>query len=121
MTFVHDPRVRELLARAGLPEDHDWFEQLDDGSWKLLSACDGDDMASIDAWHKRRYARALATRRKVRDGRTDLLRCDVLVRGGEFCGRSPCVVQVSGPIGEPRALCDRHESLALTPSDDPGL
>lgn len=100
-----------MEPREELPTD--FLAQLNDGSRKWLSDCTPDDMASLDAWHKRRYTRALATRRKVRDGRWDLLTCDYLMPGGEFCEESPCWVQPAGPVGEPYALCDGHSAASL--------
>lgn len=95
----------------------DSFEQLDDGSCTWLSQCSADHLDSIAAWQRRRYARGLVTRKKVRDGLLDALECDFLMPTGEFCGRPATAYQIAGPGGEPYALCSRHPGLVSDDAD----
>jgi hypothetical protein len=95
----------------------DSFEQLDDGSCKWLSQCSAGDLDSIAAWHRRRYARGLVTRRKVRNGLLDALECDFLMPDGRFCDRPATAYQIAGPAGEPYALCSWHPGLVTDDAD----
>lgn len=105
--------LKGLVSRFG--DRKPALTQLNDGSYKRRDLLTSEDLDSVDAWNKRKYARALTTRKLLRDGRWDQLRCDFLMPGGEFCDRPG---QRAGdlPIGEPHALCREHASCATPQS-----
>lgn len=101
--------LRDLVARYG--DRPPAVVQLNDGTYKRSDLLTSEDLESRDAWHWRRYVRALATRKLMRDGKWDKLRCDFLMPGGDHCDRT---AQHAGDlsIGEPQALCPEHASCS---------